>query len=308
MKHSLPPCLLLLLPLLLPACTEEDGREAAQLSPQELYEKGRALLQPNIEHSASDFAAALDYTRQAAEKGWRQAQTDMGWLFMNGGKGVTINHAEALKWFREAAEQGSKEAEYFIGELYYRGLDGIRGDTAEAMKHWRIAAEAGIAEAQQRLGLLLSQQQQTFSEGLEWLRRAATEGQARGKAEAALNLGNIYATGKGGVVANLEEAARWYAMAAEEGSARAQHVYGLMLLGGEAVAQDVQSGLFMLRRAASQDYLPAMADFINQLRNHPEATEEEQKEADAWSKRLEELMMKRRKPAAAPVAQPEAAN
>ncbi len=293
MRYRLP--LLLLLPFLLTACSDEEGREVTEgMTPQEMYEKGRALLKPNIEQNASDFTRALELTRKAAEGGWRQAQTDMGWLFMNGGKGITINHAQALEWFNKAAAQGSKEAEYFIGELYYRGLDGIKGDNEEAMKHWRIAAEAGIAEAQQRLGFLLSQQEATFSEGLQWLRRAATEGAARGKAEAALNLGNIYAAGKAGVTANLEEAARWYALAAEEGNARAQHVYALMLLEGQPLAQDIEAGMFMLRRAASQDYLPAMAEFINRLRNKVNATAEELREAEAWNARLEELLRKRR--------------
>ncbi len=286
--------LALLLLLLLPACKDDSRAGTSSLSPQELYEKGRALLKPSVEQSASDFAQALELTRQAAEKGWKQAQTDMGWLLMNGGKGVNINHAEALEWFRKAASQGSKEAEYYIGELYYRGLDGIKADDAEAMKHWRVAAEAGIAEAQQRLGFLLSQQEQTIAEGLDWLKRAATEGAAQGKSEAALNLGNIYARGKSGVKANMKEAARWYAMAAEEGSARAQHVYGLMLMEGDPIAQDVEAGLFMLRRAASQDYLPAMAEFIRRLRNMPNASEEQKKEAEAWDTRLNELLQKRR--------------
>ncbi len=302
--------LILALPLLLTQCREgETSKDLTSLSPQELYEKGRALLKPNIEQKASDFAQALELTRRAAEGGWRQAQTDLGWLLMNGGKGVTINHKEALDWFRKAADQGSMEAEFFIGELYYRGLDGVEGSNEEALRHWRIAAEAGIAEAQQRLGFLLSQQEKTIREGLAWLKRAATEGAAQGKAEAALNLGNIYASGKAGVAANLEEAARWYAIAAEEGNARAQHVYAIMLLTGNPVVQDVKAGMFMLRRAASQDYLPAMAEFIRRLRNAPDATPEQQKEAEAWDQRLQELLMKRRaKPAAAPQPPPEAAH
>ncbi len=302
--------LMLLLPLLLPACKDEGAtaQDAAALTPQEMYEKGRALLKPNVEHQASEFAQALEWTRRAAEAGLQQAQTDLGGLYMYGGKGVSVNGKEALKWFTKASEQGSKAAEFYLGELFYKGIGGVKGDNEAAIKHWRLAAEAGIAEAQQRLGYLLAQQESTFAEGLGWLRKAATEGSARGKAEAACNLGNIYAAGKMGVQASLEEAAHWYAIAAQEGHAKAQHVYALMLLEGEPIARDVEQGMFMLRRAASQDYLPAMAEFIRRLRNAPAATAEQLQEAEAWNKRLEELMMKRRaKPAAAPVAQPQAA-
>ncbi len=287
--------LLLLLPIFFSACQEgEEGVDSSTLTPQEMYERGRALLKPNAEQSASDFAAALEWTRRAAEAGWQQAQTDLGGLYMYGGKGVAVNRPEALKWFERAAAQGSKAAEYYLGEIYFRGVGGVVADDEAAMQHWRVAAEAGIAEAQQRLGYLLAQQKETFAEGLAWLKRAATEGSARGKAEAACNLGNIYAAGKAGVEANLAEAARWYAIAAQEGDAKAQHVYGLMLLAGEPVAQDVEAGMFMLRRAASQDYLPAMAEFIRHLRNLPDATAEQLKEAEAWNSRLEELLRKRR--------------
>ncbi len=306
MKRRLP--LLLLPSLLLVCCREGEEETPSALSPQEMYEKGRALLQPNVERNASDFAKALDWTRKAAEAGWRQAQTDLGGLYMYGGKGVSINGPEALRWFTRAAEQGSKAAEFYLGELYFRGLGGVKADDEAAIRHWRAAAEAGIAEAQQRLGYMLAQQRETFSEGLAWLKRAATEGTASGKAEAACNLGNIYATGKAGVQANMEEAARWYSIAAEEGDAKAQHVYALMLLTGDPVARDAEKGMFLLRRAASQDYLPAMADFIRRLRHAPDATAEQLKEAEAWNERLEKLMMERRtKTPAAAQPQPQAA-
>ncbi len=300
MKFPLP---LLLLPLLLTACGDRESAEASALSAQEMYEKSRALIKPNIEHEASDFAQSYMWLHRAAEAGWLQAQTDLGGLYMYGGKELKANGTEALKWFTCAAEQGSKEAEFYIGELYYKAI-GVQGDNAEAIRHWRVAAEAGIEEAQQRLGFLLAQEQKTFSEGLVWLRRAATEGTAAGKAEAARDLGNIYARGKGGIVPDMAEAARWYGIAAEAGDVRAQHIYALMLLEGEPMAQDKKAGMFMLRRAASRDYLPAMAEFIRRLRNNPDATEEEKKEAEAGNERLGELLKKRRTPPTAPQTVP----
>ncbi len=292
MSFRLP--LLLSFLLLLPGCDEGQKTDPASLTPQELYEKARDLLKPNVERNASDFAQALEWTRKAAEAGWQRAQTDLGGIYMYGGKGVKANGTEALKWFRRAAEQGNMAAEFYMGEIYAEGIAGISKDRETAMKHWLVAARAGIAEAQQRLGYQLVQHEQSFAEGLMWLKRAATEGGARGKAEAACNLGNIYATGKAGVQANMEEAARWYAIAAEEGDAKAQHVYALMLLSGDPVAQDTEAGMFMLRRAASQNYLPAMAEFIRRLRNAPGATTEQLQEAEAWNRKLEELLASRR--------------
>ncbi len=299
MKCPLP--LLLLLPATLICCDEGSDGKTAPLSPQEMYEKGRSFLKPNIEQGASDFAKALEWTRKAAEAGLQRAQTDLGGLYMYGGKGISIDGAEALKWFSRAAAQGSRESEVFIGDIYQKGL-GVKADIATAMEHWRVAADAGIAEAQQRLGHELVRHPRTFSEGLNWLKKAALEGVANGKAAAACDLGTIYARGHGGIKPDLQEAARWYSIAAEEGNAAAQHVYGIMLLTGEPVTQDEKAGLFMLRRAASQDYLPAIADFIRYLRNAPNATDGQKKEAEAWNQRLEELQEKRRTKSSQPEA------
>ncbi len=308
MTYRHPRLLLLPLLLLLPNCKEGEQADATTLSPQEMYEKGRALLKPNIEQNASDATQAVAWIRRAAEAGWQRAQTDMGGICMYGGKeGTPADGKEALRWFTQAAAQGSKEAEFYMGEIYAKGIAGVTKNKQAALRHWRNAAEAGISEAQQRLGQLLTRQEATFSEGLSWLKRAATEGSARGKSEAALNLGNIYAVGMAGVQANLSEAARWYAIAAEEGDARAQHVYAVMLLDGDPIAQDTKAGMFMLRRAASQNYLPAIAEFIRRLRNAPNATEEQWKEAEAWSERLRELMVERQAAQRAHQASPRAA-
>ncbi len=287
---------LLLLPLLLTCCDEGKQGDAPALSAQEMYEKGVALLKPNVENATSDVQGALEWTRKAAESGWAKAQTDMGWFHMHGMHGMKKDGAEALKWFSRAAEQGRREAEVFIGDIHSQGLGGMKKNYEEAMRHWRIAAEAGISEAQQRLGhaLVYGENPQTFAEGLGWLHRAATEGAADGKRDAACDLGNIYARGKGGVQADMEKAAHWYAIAAEGGSVKAEFIYALLLLDGDVIPQDREAGMFMLRRAASRDYLPAMAEFIRQLRNAPEATAQQLQEADAWNKRLMELQEKQR--------------
>ena len=293
MKIRLLPALLL--PLLLSDCGDNNGDTATTaLSPQEMYEKGRALMKPNVEQASSDAQQALGWIQQAAEGGFARAQLDLGGLYMYGGKDIEADGAKALRWFSRAAQQGSREAEYFIGELYRCG-QGVPADAGKAMEHWRIAAEAGIAEAQQRLGHALVQSEASFDEGLTWLFRAATEGAANGKAEAACDLGNIYARGKAGVQANMEKAAHWYGIAAEGGSVKAQFIYALLLLDGDVIPRDEEAGMFMLRRAASQDYIPAMAEFIRQLLTAPNATPEQQQEADAWNKRLIELQEKQKK-------------
>ncbi len=285
---------LLLLPLVLPACDDAaESFSSAQLSAQEMYEKGRALMKPNVEHAASDAKQALSWIQQAAEGGLARAQLDLGGLYMYGGKEIKADGAKAMEWFQKAAAQGNREAEYFIGELYLTG-QGVAADAKKAVEHWRIGAEAGIAEAQQRLGITLAQSAETFDEGLAWLLKAASEGTGNGQRDAAAELGNIYARGKGGVQQSMEEAARWYAVAAEGGSVKAQFIYALLLLDGDIIPQNREKGMMMLRLAASSDYLPAMSEFIRQLRTDPAATPGQLEEAEAWNKRLVELQEKQK--------------
>ena len=116
-------------------------------------------------------------------------------------------------------------------------------------------------------------------EGVEWLVKASGV-----VPQAATALGNIYYQ----YLNDAETAAAWYEKGAMAGDPRAQHVFAEMLLLGEPVEKDSERGLAMLRMAAGQDYAPAIARLINVLRNGKAAADNE-KEAAAWSARLQEL-------------------
>lgn len=277
---------LLLLPFLFFAC-DEQKQEQEPRTPQEMYAKAQALLKPNVQGQQSDFAGALQWTRKAAEGGLLQAQTDLGGLYLNGGKGVATDYAEAYRWFAKAAEQGSMQAEVFVGMLLYDG-QGVPQNRPAALQHWRKAADAGIADAQFRLGRVLVQRTETVQEGIALLEKAAREGQSGGIPQAATTLGNLYFRGANGAPQNSPLAAAWYAKGAAAGDPLAQWVYAEMLLEGNPVPKDEQRGLAMLRMAAGQDFIPAIGRLINTLRNAPDAAEHEQ-EAEAWNRRLTEL-------------------
>ncbi len=52
-----------------------------------------------------DYARAAVWTRQAAEQGYAQAQTDLGYLYEQG-KGVPLDYVTAYAWYSRAAEAG----------------------------------------------------------------------------------------------------------------------------------------------------------------------------------------------------------
>lgn len=273
----------LLAVLVLSACERESRKEPQ--TPQEMYEYAKALLKPNVEGDASDFEGALQWTRKAAEENWLPAVMDMGALYMYGGKGVKQDTAAARKWYNKAVEMGSKEAHWFLGTLDYESSHHVES----ALKHWRIAAEAGVADAQYRLGRILSQKQETLSEGMQWLEKAARIGQKGGVPQACTALANLYMTGANGASVDMAKAVHLYKIASGGGDPLAQLVYAeLLLAGADGVPQDTEKGMSILRLAAGQDYPRAIARLINILRNGPDA-EQHEKEAAAWSDRLNRL-------------------
>lgn len=284
-------CCVLLSFLFLVGCDREKRADEPR-TPDEMYARVQALLKPNVEGESSDFAGAMQWLRTAAEAGHLQAQTDLGGIYLQGGKGVEANHQEAFRWFSKAADQGSNEARVYLGSMLATG-QGCTKDVSQAMVHLRKAADTGLPEAQYRLAMLLLQAENstTYSEPLELLSRAAAGKSLHTAALAARALGNIYAKGHAGVAPDMNKAAAWYKQAARGGDARSQLVYALMLLEGEGVPQDKQQGMAMLRMAAGQDYPQAIALLINLLRNGEDAAKHES-EAAAWDARLESLRKK----------------
>lgn len=276
---------------LLVCCEREEGATAPRTA-DEMYAHVQALLKPNVEGAASDFAGAMKWLHLAAEAGHLQAQTDLGGIYLQGGKGVEANAAEAFRWFSKAAEQGSNEARVYLGAMLSTG-QGCAKDVSQALAHLQKAVSAGLPEAQYRMAMLLLQECEgdKHAEALELLTLAAAGKSLHTAAMAARALGNIYAKGYAGVEPDMHKAATWYQQAARGGDARSQLVYALMLLEGEFVPKDEKQGMAMLRMAAGQDYPQAIALLINLLRNGEDSAAHEA-EAAAWDARLETLRKK----------------
>lgn len=271
---------------LLFSCGKEKNQQEPN-TPQEMYARVRELLKPKTPNTAPDPHQAMQWLQRAAENGFLQAQTDLGGIYLQGGKyGIASDGKEALKWFTAAANQGCKEALYYIGLIHKRGQD-VPQDTQKALSFWRQAAEAGVAEASLAIGAELVQEAENMQEGIEWLKKTVATRAAIPASTAAAALGNLYATGRGSIPRDMKEAAYWYGIAANGGDARSQLVYALLLLQGEQVAKNTDEGMRYLRLAAGQNHAPAIALLIDFLRKG-QFTEKNEQEADAWEKRLRE--------------------
>jgi len=287
--------------LLLASCDRQ--KTSSPGTPEEMYARVQELLRPGVEDAEPRVKEALLWLRRAGEAGYLQAQTDLGGIYLEGGRGVEKDEAEAWRWFSRAAEQGSREAHLYLAEMLLRG-GAIPRDEAAALEHGRKAAEAGLAEGMLMLGLHLIRTDEGMHEGVEWLRKAAQGKSLRTVGIAARTLGQIYARGAHGVAADSAQSVHWYMQAAQAGDARAQFIAALMLMRGELVEKDAERGMAYLRMAAGQDYPRAIALLVNILRNSGGGEAQEQ-EAEAWAHRLEGLRRREKNdssPEAAPVS------
>ncbi|MEM7386873.1 MAG: tetratricopeptide repeat protein [Verrucomicrobiota bacterium] len=109
-------------------------------------------------------------------------------------------------------------------------------------------------------------QDASSAEDPAWLAELKTKATA-GDATAQKKLGDLYRTGQGGFTpfllqrapVDLAEAAKWYAMAAEQGNAAAQYHYAIALIEGRGVEKDANAGVPWLFKAAEGGEAEAQA-------------------------------------------------
>ena len=87
----------------------------------------------------------LEKLEALAEKDPRAAY-DLGLRYFRG-DGVHQDSYKALQWMRDAAERGNLDAQKAIGRLYLTGLEEMGSDPREAQKWLSIAASRGDKEA-----------------------------------------------------------------------------------------------------------------------------------------------------------------
>jgi TPR repeat protein len=159
-----------------PVAKEDPKAKEATENAAELYRKGEER------YKAKDYKAALTYYRQAADAGYADAQSNLGYMYENG-RGVTKDYAEAVSWYRKAADQGHAYAQFSLGYMYENGY-GVTKDNAEAVSWYRKAAAQGHASAQYNLGIMYEYGDgvtKDNAEAVSWYRKAAALGHAVAK-------------------------------------------------------------------------------------------------------------------------------
>lgn len=193
-----------------PPPAEDESAPAASDSSKSLRER----MKPD-----STLPEQIKAVETQAYDGVKEAQHDMGAIYIAGHESVKRDLNRAVFWFEQAANNGVANAKYNLGVLYHQGM-GVKEDLSKALKLYSEAAEQGHPEAQYNLGI-------AYIGGIGYPydpAKAADNFESaanKGVKEAAYNLGLIYENGLLGKP-QPDEALMWYKDAAEKGSPEAK--------------------------------------------------------------------------------------
>jgi TPR repeat protein len=125
---------------------DEPAQPVTQPAPQTNSQRALAA------YGAKDYAQAMLWWRKSADMGDAEAQSSVGWMYLNG-FGVSRDYSQAMLWFKKAADQGNAIAENNVGSLYRNGF-GVPKDNNNARYWFLLAAAQGEPNAKASLDQL----------------------------------------------------------------------------------------------------------------------------------------------------------
>ena len=143
-----------------------------------------------------------------------KAQAVLGFSYLDGTNGFTVNEAEGARWLERAANSGDAMAAYRLGTLYERG-HGVPTNAAKADQLYGIAAKQGNRKAMHNLAVAFAEGSgvpKNMQQAGDWFTKASE----LGLKDSQFNLAVLYERGMG-VKQSLTEAYKWYAIAAAQG-------------------------------------------------------------------------------------------
>ena len=143
-----------------------------------------------------------------------EAITFLGNAYRSCDFGLVKSDKKAAKIYKRAVELGNVEAMSNLGKLYETG-SGVKLDKKKAKQLLATAADRGYAKAQYNLGLLHYNDEEVNNdkEALRNFKRSADQGFTH----AMFMVGICYQHGIGAAL-DLEDARRWYELAAAKGN------------------------------------------------------------------------------------------
>jgi hypothetical protein len=206
----------------------EQGDVDAQFRLGQMYQQGSTNVKKNP-------LEAVKWFRKASDQGNERAMCQLGYCYVLG-LGLKKDMSEAVKWFRKAATLGSTGAYTFFANCYTvdNGIyldSGLSKNDIEAYAYYILAGSGDriltskLTPSQIDAGKKRSEElrKQFTEEYLQQLKQKALQGDTKSQ----LILGSKYSMNVQGVPRDINEAIKWYTMAANKGNNEA-----LMSLGG----------------------------------------------------------------------------
>ena len=182
----------------------------------------------------------------AVERGDVRALS-VGAVLLATGNGVGKDEKLAVEWLKKAADAGHRYAQAALGELYMLGWGPLEQDQQEGALWMGRAAKQGLREAMTSYGSMLvggKGVKEDRREAFVWIRKAADAG---GEPRARLMMAmNALARDE------REEAAHWFALAAENGDDAVLSMLGVLYGWGDAAVAGESEKVTEVRRYAQR--------------------------------------------------------
>lgn len=205
------------------------------------------------ELTQQDYAEALRLYLLAAEGGNSSAMGTVADMYAEG-LGTEPDAAEARRWRLKEAYAMVPFAQDQLGDIYYKGDENVKFNEKQA-KSWREMAldEPGLG-AVHMLANYYEQKVPVKKDMDEALRWYKLAAQ-NGHLNTALQLGRMYGMEADyyGLKRDDAEAAKWYALGAEKGDMYAQYALALMYIRGEGVPRDLVQAYVLMAKAYVND-------------------------------------------------------
>lgn len=223
------------------------------------FETG-AFLQGKVGYYTRIKIAGMLFHR-AADSGFAEAQTSLGYYFYNGRGEFEQNYDSATFWYKEAIKNGSHDAEYYLANAYSTGTYSKNDSTLrtkDAIELYKNSAKGGNANSQIALGIYYYDYTNNYSEAKTWLESGLSDSNLsdKSRAKAQFYMGQLYGTGKAGVEHDETKALEWYEKSASTGDGYLEAIYysGLYYEKGRGTAPNPGKAKYYYQRAADRDH------------------------------------------------------
>lgn len=197
----------------------------------------------------------FERSTRLAEDGDVNEQLNLGYAYLYGEDGATVDYKKAFKYYAMAAAQNDKVALNNLGSLYFSGI-GVDKSAGKAIALFKKASDLGNSEASVNLAFIYISGNGTYkdyNEALDLFEKAAEEKNPT----AMFMVGYAYYKGFG----YSKDYRKAFEMIKEASASKydaAQYITGLMYLKGEGVAKNYGNAVRYLRNSAAQGNFEAI--------------------------------------------------